>query len=298
MFSPENPECILNWTIDDLKQLPPEDQHHEYKCGGKTSDKQLKNKIPVAASAFWNSGGGLFVIGVNDKIETDDGILNKVGNEERKEWIEKQILSVKPHAKYKIHNIDTIENKAIYLIAFWPSEAVPHMAPDNKYHIRLGACSDSAPHFIVEALFARRASRTPILSHILRIGAYGKECGIICLNDTPAISVDISLSNYKKKPSDKFERFKIPAITKDNPFFFEYDDRPLGGKDDNEFTITLHYQDLNGNNHTKTLNIDEKAQLNYTHNNISILLSNIAENIDNLSKRMERISIYLEHTLK
>jgi len=52
-----------------LDQMPTaEDDRHEYKSS-LTKDAELSDKIAKAASGFWNSGGGLFVIGIDGVVE-------------------------------------------------------------------------------------------------------------------------------------------------------------------------------------------------------------------------------------
>src|SRR5271163_4647353 len=98
MFDPENWEAILKLEDKDLASLPSaEDDRHEYKSS-LTKDSDIAEKIARAASGFWNSGGGLFVAGVNGKGQPDAGIAVTVGRQSRRDWIDQTISRVLPRA--------------------------------------------------------------------------------------------------------------------------------------------------------------------------------------------------------
>jgi hypothetical protein len=65
----------------DLGSLPAsEDDKFEYKSSA-TAMLALRDKIGKAASGFWNSGGGVFVVGVDGTRKPDGGIAKTVGVE-------------------------------------------------------------------------------------------------------------------------------------------------------------------------------------------------------------------------
>jgi hypothetical protein len=175
MFNPGNLDALRNWGDVDLCNLPAtKDERHEYKSSA-TADVELAKKIGRAASAFWNSGGGLFVAGVDGRGQADGGIEQTVGRQSRRDWIDRVIGAISPQGKYVVHSVEDrgaglkiAAGKAVYLIGFADSEVGPHMAPDNKYYIRGGAHTVPAGHFIVEAIHARRGMKRPILRSILR----------------------------------------------------------------------------------------------------------------------------------
>ena len=83
MFNPNKPDSILDIQDEDLSKLPTEeDDWHEYKSSS-TKDKELGKKISAAASGFWNSGGGLFVVGVDGNGKPDGVISINVGRQSR-----------------------------------------------------------------------------------------------------------------------------------------------------------------------------------------------------------------------
>lgn len=74
---------ITFWDEEDLREIPSsETDLFEYKSSKVRLDN-LKNKISVAASSFWNSGGGIFIAGVNDNGEIDGGIEKYKGKQGR-----------------------------------------------------------------------------------------------------------------------------------------------------------------------------------------------------------------------
>jgi predicted HTH transcriptional regulator len=148
-------DFILSWEEDDLLSLPnQETADYEYKSS-KTKDDELATKIIKAASAFWNSGGGIFIVGVDNNGKIDGGISNEVSRQSRKDWIDRHLSKVSPQAKYLIKPISAksgsesiLSGRVVVVIAFEESFSGPHMATDNKYYIRAGAHSDPASHYL------------------------------------------------------------------------------------------------------------------------------------------------------
>ena len=82
---------ISKWEYQDLLELPSEESEiYEYKSSKTPLDK-LKNKISIAASAFWNSGGGIFIAGINDCGKIDGGIPDKNGKQNIRDWVDNAI---------------------------------------------------------------------------------------------------------------------------------------------------------------------------------------------------------------
>ena len=108
MFDPTKPNDIFALQDQDLSEFLPnaEDDRHEYKSSAIKNDKELGDKIAKAASGFWNSGGGLFVVGVNENGQPDGGISLNVGRQSRRDWIDRAISQVMPKSCYVIHSIE------------------------------------------------------------------------------------------------------------------------------------------------------------------------------------------------
>jgi predicted HTH transcriptional regulator len=177
MFDPTKPDDILELQDQHLSWFLPsaKDDRHEYKSRA-VKNESLGDKIAKAASGFWNSGGGLFVVGVGGNGQPDGGISLKVGWQSRRDWIDWAISSVTPKSAYAVHSNEdngcgsNIEpSKGVFLIGFGDSEIGSHMANDHRYYIRTGAHTVPAGHFIVEAIRARQGLSKPLLSYIVRI---------------------------------------------------------------------------------------------------------------------------------
>ncbi|MEG3967156.1 ATP-binding protein [Microcoleus sp. T2B6] len=279
MFDPTKPNDILKLEDLDLSEFLPnaEDDRHEYKSSAIKHDKELGDKIAKAASGFWNSGGGLFVVGVDGNGQPDGGISLSVGRQSRRDWIDRVISQVTPKSAYAVHSIEdngcgcNIEpGKGVFLIGFGESEIGPHMANDHRYYIRAGAHTLPANHFIVEAIHARRGLRTPLLSHLVRVkpGNSGViQLGIVVLNAAAAINVSIKIDAPSKILHSNFEEklsLQIPIICEKFPLFFdiyEYENTFGRQKILPPFEINLTYSDMANRTYQQSFEVDIARQL-------------------------------------
>jgi Schlafen, AlbA_2 len=272
MFDPENWEAILKLKAVDLVSLPSlEDDRHEYKASA-TKDNDLAEKIARAASGFWNSGGGLFVAGVDNNGKPDGGITLTVGRQSRRDWIDQMISRVSPRAQYAVHYIEdegaglTITSgSAVVLIGFALSEHGPHMGPDNRYYIRAGAHTVPAPHFLVEAIYARRGLRAPMLRHVIRRKPEGGgvlQLGIICLNDAPALDVELTLEPLPVdlKSWGAQLPLTIPVISRQASFYFDFHQLSMA-EPTPTFQARLKYTDLANRTYQVALDVDVDKQM-------------------------------------
>jgi hypothetical protein len=273
MFNPENWQAVRKLDDKDLASLPiAEDDRHEFKSSS-TADGELADKIARAASGFWNSGGGLFVAGVNGNGQPDGGITLSVGRQSRRDWIDQAISRVSSPAPYAVQCIEdrgagfTISSgNAVVLIGFAASESGPHMAPDNRYYVRAGAHTVPASHFLVEAIHARRALRAPILRHVVRRKPEGGgvlQLGIICLNDAPALNVEITLD----PPPRWLVKWGaglplvVPVISRETSFYFDFHILTIGQEPRPTFQVHLKYTDLADKAHQAILAVDVDKQM-------------------------------------
>jgi len=273
MFNPNKPDSILDIQAEDLLRLPAEeDDWHEYKSGS-TRDKELGKKISSAASGFWNSGGGLFVAGVDGDGKPDGGISMNVGRQSRRDWIDQQIAKVIPQGFYVVKKIEDKDNdlniesdSAIFLVAFGESEIGPHMAHDHCYYIRSGAHPVPASHFIVESIHARRGFRNPMLRNVVcrKPGNSSViQLGIISLGVVPAIDVSIELDpSPKLLESWSANNFpiRVPIISEKFPFFFDVAITYLEGFN-SCFDVKLTYSDIANHKYEQILKVDIESQL-------------------------------------
>ena len=253
-----------------LDNLPAhETDAYEYKCSA-TDTNAIKNKLPKAASAFWNSGGGTFVIGVDDHGQADGGIEATVGNQDIRDWLDQVIHQVSPAADYGVRlfqsgdaptaNIDP--TKAVVAIHFCESHRIPHMAPDNRYYIRAGAHTVIANGFIVEALFAHRHAEQPRLVHTLRLRPNDDavvQFGIVALTPTPALDVTLEFDPTPRfiGESEKTFPMHFPVVSRESPFFMDLTTWDLeGGHEDDNAAVRIKYKDLAAREYTYESRID------------------------------------------
>lgn len=274
MFDPVKPEFILSLEDKDLLSLPKaEDERHEYKSS-RTSDNDLAEKIARAASAFWNSGGGLFVAGVDGSGVPDGGVSSSVGRQARRDWVDRIVSRVSPLGRYWVQSVEDrgaglniVAGKAVLLIAFGNSEAGPHMAPDNRYYIRAGTHTDPAGHFLVEAIHARRGLRAPLLSHFVRYNLFAKvgvlQLGIVCLNEAPALDVELSFIPPPRWLERSGVSLRVPMISHQFPFLMDFH-MMINADRCHPFQVTVRYQDLAGRQHEQQLDVDVDRQMGPT----------------------------------
>lgn len=225
---------ISKWTYEDLNNIPNEESNaYEYKSSKVPLDS-LKNKISVAASSFWNSGGGIFIAGVNDIGKVDGGILGTKGRQSIRDWADKAIKLTEPLGDYEIrvieHN-DSVsgidEGNVVLIIKFMESSIVPHMAYDKKYYIRAGAHSDGATHFQVEALRTFRQFTKPNIRGVMKYHPTKpriEELVIVSLNDAVALDTNLTFEPFPLALKNHFKDdfpLEIPVIDRNNPFRME-----------------------------------------------------------------------------
>lgn len=218
-------------SLDSLPSAETDDL--EYKSS-RTPDDSLTSKIQKAASAFWNSGGGLFLAGIDDKTgKVDGGIAVKVGKQSRQDWLSRILSAVHPQAEYKSRLFSSSEHPdirtdhCVLAIEFSASSALPHQSADKKYYIRAGAHTEPASHFLVEALYAKRHFRKPKLAHLVGMNFYTGSTSIlhvevIAATDAVALNVEI---DFDPRPTVKAVRLPItvPLIDREHPFSFRFE---------------------------------------------------------------------------
>jgi hypothetical protein len=170
-FDPEHYREVANWTSEQLDALPnAESDRIEYKSSqASTHLINLGEKISVAASAFWNTGGGLLVLGIDPESGVPDGGMpSTVGRQTVRDWVDQHIARTEPLGLYAIGRVegsDTTENiengNLVVLIGFGESTHPPHMASDYRYYVRTGAHSVPVGHHVAMAL---RSQARPSMS--------------------------------------------------------------------------------------------------------------------------------------
>ncbi|MGB1289362.1 MAG: ATP-binding protein, partial [Aggregatilineales bacterium] len=232
----EHHSLIEPWTEADLQQLPDsETDDYEFKSSRITEASnyrgELNYKLCKAASAFWNTGGGIIAVGVDDDGVIDGGIPDKMGKQKLRDWIDQVLRSVVPVGPYTVNTITPegddstiLPEHVVLVIAFGESIDLPHMSPDHRYYVRAGAHSNPANHYLVEAIRARRGLRRPMLRGLLREHRRKPgiiELAIIAVSDVPALDVQIMLDPLPGILGNGFSaRFplSVPIIDRENAF--------------------------------------------------------------------------------
>ena len=253
----------INLETFDLTQLPnAEDDAFEFKSS-RTSFGDLKNKLSYAVSGFANSGGGYFIVGVDDNGKADGGLSLKIGKQDLRDWADQVIHRVEPVPRYDIKLIHDSTGQgnigldsAVLVVGIHESYAGPHMASDNHYYIRAGAHTVKAKHFIVDAIWAKRHFSKPRLTHLFRLKP-GKEeaiqLGILALTDSPAVDIKIAVSPLPQMIQNCESLFPLQAsiIDRNNPFFFDVTTYSQAKEHFGEDVyLEVEYCDLAGNFYT------------------------------------------------
>ena len=312
----ENPQFIALWSEDDLLEIPPsETDDYEFKSSlireSSHYRTDLQNKIVKTASAFWNTGGGILIVGVDDRGHIDGGIPMKMGKQKLRDWVDTVLSTVTPVGPYDIRAIprskddSKIESGCVVLvIAFGESYDLPHMAPDNRYYVRGGAHSNPANHYLVEAIRARRGLRRPMLRALLRENpqkAGVVEMTVVAINDLPALNVSI---NFNPVPTHLQEHMPdrlpliIPLIDRNNPFRMDIATmRRLSYWLGNEpFEVILTYEGVGG------VQLEERQMIDHHRSlgPVEIRLSNgksPEKMFNKLYKQISRLNTNIEHAV-
>lgn len=221
------PEISI-WSYRDLKELPSEETDlYEYKSS-RTKIDRLKNKISIAASSFWNSGGGLFIAGMDNEGKVDGGFPKKIGKQSLRDWTDQAIRLTEPLGLYEIALIEMEKNEenVVLVVKFLESPAVPHMAYDKKYYIRAGAHSSGATHFQVEVLRTFRQISKPQLRGLMKYHPTKpevEELVIVAINDSVALDIKLNFEPFPQLFKNNQNDFPllIALIDKNNPFRME-----------------------------------------------------------------------------
>lgn len=277
----ENHSIIEMWTEEDLLDLPDgETDDYEYKSslirdsGNYRND--LQSKIVKTASAFWNTGGGILVVGVDDSGKVDGGIPYMMGKQKLRDWVDIVLTGVTPVGPYTVRTIKPREAESridkgcvVLVVAFGESYDLPHMASDHRYYVRAGAHSNPANHYLVEAIRARRGLRRPILKVSLREHPQKQgvvELVVLAINELPALNVTI---NFDPVPTHLQEQLPdrlpltIPLIDRENPFRMDIAtfwrmDYWLGTA---PFDVILNYDGLRGTRFEERQVIDHNRNM-------------------------------------
>ncbi|MGC1273144.1 MAG: ATP-binding protein [Planctomycetaceae bacterium] len=251
---------LEDFSIDTLPSA--EDDRFEFKSGRTTNDK-LRDKLANAVSAFSNSGGGWFVVGVDDSGHPDVGLSETIGRQPLRDWADQVIHLIQPSPNANVVVQEHPSGNGLLLaVGLTGGHELPYMSPDKKYYIRAGAHTVAASHFIVEALRARRHRDSPRLTHTIRErpdNSFIIQIGVVALTPSPSLDVAISID----PPPSIFQRCKqtFPIVRQlvdfANPFYFDVmTQRDVGDGRGRDMNLSLEYRDLNGKQYVYHAPID------------------------------------------
>ncbi|MCA9912659.1 MAG: ATP-binding protein [Anaerolineae bacterium] len=281
----EDHNIIDEWTEEDLLELPnTETDEYEFKSSlireMPNYRNELQSKIVKTASAFWNTGGGILIVGVDDNGKIDGGIPGMMGKQKLRDWVDAALRGVTPPGPYSVRTIrPDSENSAINLehvvlvVAFGESYDLPHMAPDNRYYVRAGAHSNPANNYLVEAIRARRGLRRPMLRALLRENPQRPgvvELTVLAINDLPALNVEIDFAPVPTLIQEQFPDrlpLKVSVIDRTNPFRMDIatQQRLTYWLGEAPFHVILNYEGIQKAPYSETQELDHHRNLNGGH---------------------------------
>lgn len=264
-----------------------EDDRFEFKSS-QTALPELKKKLERGVAGFANSGGGVFVVGIDDNGNADGGVQPTVGRTSLRDWVDQVVQKIEPNPEIEIYLLDDVDNRGtltagnvILAVETRPSSNSPHMASDGRYYIRAGAHTLPARHFLLEAIWSRRYFSHPKLIHVARIHPWAMCTSsviveIMALNDSPALNVCIKLDDTEEKTTsviDKQHSFSVG-------FDFKHDTGAV-------CQLSVTYSDLAGNQFTYQSTIDtSKIDNSYTPMDFNEPLREIARTLDNIERKL------------
>lgn len=191
-------------TLEDLQFIVDnrlsEDLRLEYKSSSVIADSDTI-AVSKAASAFANSVGGQFIVGIrgNSKAQTlvlDGGLAGR----SKLDWLH-QIVSANTHPP--VEGVEIIElntnTGAYYILTIPASSQAPHQAEDHRYYKRNGTHSLPMEHYEVEDVRNRPKAELRPLDIVLakdNFEAFLRLKNISTSDDASEITCEVS-SNVK-----------------------------------------------------------------------------------------------------
>ena len=156
---------FTNLTVESLRDLLPKDETADWEWKSAqlfepSKREDFDKKLSRALSAFANTGGGYYILGLEDSTKEARKCPDKIGRATTTSWLDQKIgeLTSFPIQGVKIHRVPFSGNlaEAIYVLEIPDSDNAPHLSnTEHKYMWRLGGSTKPAPHFHVDNLFRR-----------------------------------------------------------------------------------------------------------------------------------------------
>jgi hypothetical protein len=164
-----NEDYILNLPVGEFDWLEIKGRRGLDLSLSNVREKDVRQNLSKAISAFANSGGGVLVFGLQNPASSwiidDGGIDMYFKKPTTREWLEDVIPTLVdgPLNKFNVYVIQKESNKSgllegrgLFVIDVGDSEQAPHQADDNKYYIRVGGKSRPVGHKVVSDIFGRQ----------------------------------------------------------------------------------------------------------------------------------------------
>jgi hypothetical protein len=179
------PERAPGWTEADLAELGPgEHDFREYKesafldRGGEVAGDFLAS-LSKQVSAFGNGGGGVLILGVDDRGRVDGGVRTSLKSGGVRAWLEDVIPNCvdPPLPAFNVFEVlpasdasSILPGHAVYVLELPSSDAAPHQALDHRYYLRIAGKSRPMGHVHVQDVLRR--TRTPRVA-LTNLGPFG-----------------------------------------------------------------------------------------------------------------------------
>lgn len=166
-----NEEFILNLPLGEFDWYEAKGRRALDLTLANVQERDVRQTLSVAVSAFANSGGGVLVYGLKNPDTTagqwqvDDGGISTSIQHDTREWLETVIphLVDFPLTTFNVYAIlpntptsHIRSGRALYVIDIPDSPLAPHQAQDNKYYIRTAGRSRPINHRLVTDIIGRR----------------------------------------------------------------------------------------------------------------------------------------------
>lgn len=221
-------EYLLNLPIGEFDWLEVKGRRGLDLTLDKVNERDIRQNLSKAISAFANSGGGILVLGLGNpqkNWQVDDGGIDlAIKKPTTREWLEDIVPTLVdlPLNSFNVYVIDNRTNKnsqiaterGVFIVEIPDSEQAPHQAIDYRYYARIGGKSRPIGHRLVTDIFGRRQYPKIQLEFSIEASSYVEQDPFPVT--TPSI---LSQSLEKEKPKIR-HRFELVIRAKNEGRIF------------------------------------------------------------------------------
>lgn len=209
-------EYLLNLPVGEFDWLEIKGRRGLDLTLNNVNERDVRQNLSKAISAFANSGGGILVLGLSDpqrSWQVDDGGIDlAVKGSSTREWLEDIIPTLVdlPLSSFNVYMVDdsTINNsqiasdRGVFIIEIFDSKQAPHQANDNKYYARVGGKSRPIGHRLVADIFGRRQYPKIQLEFSIEVSTYIERNSFVGISSSPLFG---QAKNQDAQTKPKFE---------------------------------------------------------------------------------------------